>query len=98
GICFLGKLKFDDFLRHYLGESPGVIIDYRTREKIGSHRGLWFHTIGQRKGIGPLLDVQQVNRGPWFVARKDMDSNVLEVTNDFSAMDGPRKMFQVWSV
>ena len=25
GICFLGKLRFDDFLRHYLGEQPGDV-------------------------------------------------------------------------
>ncbi|CAN0006327.1 unnamed protein product, partial [Hapterophycus canaliculatus] len=54
GICFLGKLKFDEFLQHYLGTSPGTIVDQSGRP-IGKHRGLWFHTIGQRKGVGPGL-------------------------------------------
>ncbi|CAM9231192.1 unnamed protein product [Discosporangium mesarthrocarpum] len=95
GICFLGKLKFDDFLRHYLGEFPGPVVDYHTGEQIGTHRGLWFHTIGQRKGIGPVLDVGQVNRGPWYVARKDIPSNTLQVTNKLDAIDGPRESFEV---
>ena len=25
GICFLGKLKFDEFIIHYLGQNPGYI-------------------------------------------------------------------------
>lgn len=54
GICFLGKLKFDDFIAHYLGSQPGPIRSYQTGEVIGEHKGLWFHTIGQRKGTAPL--------------------------------------------
>ncbi len=27
GICFLGKLKFDDFIRHHLGRSEGPVVD-----------------------------------------------------------------------
>jgi tRNA U34 2-thiouridine synthase MnmA/TrmU len=46
GICFLGKLKYDDFLVHYLGEKKGNIKCVKTKKIIGKHRGLWFHTIG----------------------------------------------------
>ena len=98
GICFLGKLKFDDFLRHYLGEAPGTVIDRETGEHIGEHRGLWFHTIGQRKGVGPGLKPGFVNLGPWYVSGKDMVGNVLEVTNNRDAIDEPRESFQVWLV
>lgn len=95
GICFLGKLKFDDFLRHYLGESPGLVVDRETGETLGEHRGLWFHTIGQRKGIGPILRPGNVHRGPWYVSGKDIPANKLEVTNQFEAIQGPRETFQV---
>lgn len=95
GICFLGKLKFDDFLRHYLGESPGIVVDRETGEAIGEHRGLWFHTIGQRRGIGPVLKQGNVHRGPWYVSAKDIAGNVLEVTNKLECIDGPRASFQV---
>ena len=47
GLCFLGKVKFDDFLGAYLGEKPGNIVDAKSGDVIGRHRGLWFHTVGQ---------------------------------------------------
>ena len=58
GICFLGKVKFSEFVEQHLGQWPGCIIEQETGEVIGYHQGFWFHTVGQRKGI-PL------NGGPW---------------------------------
>lgn len=51
GICFIGKVKMADFLRAYVPEKPGRIIDLSGRE-LGRHHGLHFFTLGQRKGIG----------------------------------------------
>jgi tRNA U34 2-thiouridine synthase MnmA/TrmU len=82
GICFLGKLKFDDFIEHYLGQQPGPIRSVDTDDIIGTHRGLWFHTIGQRKGLGPWLKPEQVYAGPWYVCGKDVPRNTLYVSND----------------
>jgi len=98
GICFLGKLKFDDFISHYLGERRGEIRDYRTDRLLGEHRGLWYHTIGQRKGIGEQLVPGVVNVGPWFVAAKDAASNTVYITNDLTLIDRPRKEFTVDSL
>ena len=47
---------------------------------VGRHRGLHFHTVGQRKGVGPVLFAKEVHRGPWFVAAKDVASQTLLVT------------------
>ena len=52
GICFLGQINYNDYIRRYLGEHPGDVIEMETGKKIGEHKGLWFHTIGQRKGLG----------------------------------------------
>ncbi len=52
GICFLGKINYNDFVRRFLGEREGAIIELETGKKVGTHRGYWFHTIGQRKGLG----------------------------------------------
>ena len=56
GICFLGKINYNDFVRRFLGEKEGAVIEFETGKKIGTHRGYWFHTIGQRKGLGLSLD------------------------------------------
>lgn len=95
GICFLGKLSFNDFLGHYMGKSPGDIRHYTTGELVGRHEGLWFHTVHQRKGLGPLLNNEYQHAGPWFVVSKDMAQNVLYVTNDMSVVDTPRRFFHV---
>jgi tRNA-specific 2-thiouridylase len=51
GICFLGQVKMSDFLRHYLPDSPGEIVD-TSGKVLGTHRGLHLYTLGQRKGHG----------------------------------------------
>ncbi|NCC17638.1 MAG: tRNA 2-thiouridine(34) synthase MnmA [Bacteroidia bacterium] len=76
GICFLGKINYNDFIRRYLGEKKGDIIELETGKKIGSHNGYWFHTIGQRKGLG-------LSGGPWFVVKKDIDNNILYVSQGY---------------
>lgn len=76
GICFLGKINYNDFIRRHLGERPGPIIDIATGRKLGEHRGFWFHTIGQRKGLG-------LSGGPWFVVRKNVADNVIYVSQGY---------------
>ncbi|MBQ9473416.1 MAG: tRNA 2-thiouridine(34) synthase MnmA [Bacteroidales bacterium] len=76
GICFLGKINYNDFLRRYLGEREGKIVELETGKTLGSHRGYWFHTIGQRKGL--LL-----GGGPWFVVKKDIEENILYVSRGY---------------
>lgn len=50
GICFVGDINVPKFLRDNLGEKPGNIID-ETGHILGEHKGLWFHTVGQRHGF-----------------------------------------------
>jgi tRNA-specific 2-thiouridylase len=83
GLCFLGKVKFDEFLAAYLGESPGDIIDARTGEKIGRHNGVWYHTVGQRKGIGKVLDPKATAKGPWYVVAKDPEQRIVYASNEY---------------
>jgi tRNA-specific 2-thiouridylase len=84
GICFIGERPFREFLNKYLSNTPGPIKDDRGRT-IGEHVGLSFYTLGQRKGIG-IGGVKEKGapRGggehePWFVARKDVERNILYV-------------------
>lgn len=76
GICFLGKINYNDFVRRFLGEQEGAIIELETGKKVGTHRGYWFHTIGQRKGLG-------LSGGPWFVIKKDIEENIIYVSHGY---------------
>lgn len=88
GICFLGKLKFNDFLKHYLGERSGDKIEYETGIKLGEHRGFWYHTVGQRQGSG-------LSGGPWYVVTKDAMRNIVYFSKDYHAHDHTRKELTV---
>ena len=74
GICFLGKINYNDFLRKFMGEQEGKVIDIETGKVVGHHRGFWFHTIGQRKGLG-------LGGGPWFVVKKNIRKNIIFVAH-----------------
>ncbi|MDR3340260.1 MAG: tRNA 2-thiouridine(34) synthase MnmA [Candidatus Symbiothrix sp.] len=76
GICFLGKINYNDFIRRYLGEYPGKIVELETGKILGKHKGYWFHTIGQRKGL-------YLSGGPWFVIKKDIQQNIIYVSNGY---------------
>ena len=93
GICFIGERPFREFLNRYISHAPGPIQDDRGRT-LGKHVGLSFYTLGQRQGLGiggvkakgaelkAALDRGQRGVGehaPWFVARKDLEKNVLRV-------------------
>jgi tRNA-specific 2-thiouridylase len=76
GICFLGKIKLIDFLKEYLPEYPGLIVD-KNNNILGYHKGYWFFTEGQRHG----LDIKRGD-GPYFVALKDRKENKIIVAKE----------------
>ncbi|MDE6330026.1 MAG: tRNA 2-thiouridine(34) synthase MnmA [Muribaculaceae bacterium] len=77
GICFLGKIDYSEFIERKLGVREGPIVEIETGKKIGTHRGYWFYTIGQRKGLG-------LSGGPWYVVRKNIRDNVVYVSNGYN--------------
>ncbi len=88
GICFLGKIPYREFVRHHLGEREGEIVELDTGRVLGRHKGYWFHTIGQREGLG-------LSHGPWFVQGKDVSRNVLYVLHADRLAGSPRRSFEV---
>ena len=88
GICFLGKLKFNDFIAYHLGQKEGSIIEYETGKKLGTHKGFWFHTIGQRQGSG-------LAGGPWYVVAKDALDNIVYMSKHYYSADKTRNEFKV---
>ncbi len=88
GICFLGKIKFSDFIKHHLGIKKGDLIEYETNNKIGEHDGFWYYTTGQRKKIG-------LSGGPWYVVEKNTQKNIVYVSNKYFSIDKKRDKFKV---
>ena len=78
GICFLGKVKINDFLRNYITDKPGPIVNLEG-QVLGEHRGLHHYTIGQRKGIGIPSNH---DFKAYVVVAKDLESNELRVAFD----------------
>lgn len=76
GICFLGKIDYSDFIERHLGTKEGPVIEIETGKKIGTHKGYWFYTIGQRKGLG-------LSGGPWYVVKKNVRDNVIYVSRGY---------------
>lgn len=76
GICFLGKINYNDYIREYVGEKEGDIIELESGNLLGHHKGFWFHTIGQRRGLG-------LGGGPWFVVKKDTKNNIIYVSQGY---------------
>lgn len=77
GICFIGEDgHFREFLSQYLPAQQGEMqtVDGKV---VGTHAGLMYYTIGQRKGLG--LGGTKENNDPWFVIGKDITKNVLYV-------------------
>lgn len=88
GICFLGKINYNDYIRRYLGENPGDVLELETGRKIGQHRGLWFHTIGQRHGLG-------FGGGPWYAVKKDVGRNILYVSRGYEPRTAYKTDFKI---
>ncbi len=77
GICFIGERRFKDFLQTYIPAQPGSIED-TAGNKISTHHGLMYHTLGQRQGLG-IGGISGANEAPWYVVEKDLVRNVLVV-------------------
>ena len=88
GLCFLGKVRFSEFIKEHLGEKEGDIVELETGTLLGKHRGFWFHTVGQRKGLG-------LPGGPWYVAAKDAINNVVYASRNYYDPSQKRRWFDV---
>ena len=79
GICFLGQVKFREFIKHHLGEIDGEIIDSDSGKAMGSHPGYYYFTIGQRSGL-------KLGGGPWYVVKKDVNKNIVYISKENKAV------------
>lgn len=70
-LCFVSGKALQKFIKEKLGEKKGDMVDEGGR-KIGTHKGLYFYTLGQRKGLN--------TPGTYFVKAYDIKNNRLIVT------------------
>jgi tRNA (5-methylaminomethyl-2-thiouridylate)-methyltransferase len=75
GICFLGQVKFNEFIKHHLGVKSGDIVNADTGKIMGEHNGYYYFTIGQRSGLG-------LSGGPWYVVKKDIEKNLVFISRE----------------
>lgn len=90
GICFLGQIKFNEFIKHHLGDFKGDIINADDGKRLGQHNGYYYYTIGQRSGLG-------LSGGPWYVVNKDVKNNLIYISgNNPELMD--KNEFEVGNI
>ena len=81
GVCFVGEVGIKDFLKEYVKETFGDIVEKETGEVVGSHEGAIFYTIGQRHGLN-------VGGGmPYYVVDKDIEKNIVYVSKNLNNKD-----------
>ncbi|OIO29448.1 tRNA 2-thiouridine(34) synthase MnmA [Candidatus Nomurabacteria bacterium CG_4_10_14_0_2_um_filter_30_12] len=79
GICFLGAVDLKDFLKHYIKEKKGKVLN-QNGEEIGYHSGVVFHTLGERHGF--VITKKGSKDGAYYVIGKDLKKNILYVSQD----------------
>lgn len=75
GICFLGSISVEDFLRSEFGSEEGEAIDVNG-DLVGIHNGALLHTLGAR------IPLENAQPGPWYVLQKDIEKNQLIVSKE----------------
>lgn len=77
GVCFVGPLEVNEFLKRYIRPQKGLVLRYSDDKVLGEHDGAWFYTIGQRHGF-------KLNAGaPYYIVAKDIKTNTLFVDPNF---------------
>lgn len=76
GICFLGDVDMREFLSHYIQQKEGEVID-TAGKVIGSHGGVWFHTLGERHGF--RITTKDTQTSAYYIVAKDIEHNRIIV-------------------
>ena len=88
GLCFIGKVDVKEFLSRYIPIKTGNVLD-ENGNVIGNHNGSTLLTIGERHGF--RITKKTPNDAPYYVIRKDPESNTIIVSNRDSSSDTTSK-------
>jgi len=78
GLCFMGQLDVKDFLAHFIEEKEGSVVNEKG-ENIGTHRGAYFYTLGERHGF--TVTQKTTDDAPYYVVAKDLERNTVTVAH-----------------
>lgn len=78
GLCFVGKLDMKDFLAHFIEEKEGNVMNEKG-EVIGTHRGSYFYTLGERHGF--TVTKKSTDDTPFYITAKDLEKNTITVSH-----------------
>lgn len=84
GLCFIGKLDIADFLKNYIDEKKGDVLDGKGKA-IGYHSGVTFLTIGQRHGF--TITEKGTHDRPYYIVSKDISKNTITVSHDIATWE-----------
>jgi len=74
GICFVGEVDIEEFLKERLPEKEGKVLNTKG-EVVGKHKGAYFYTIGQRRGF----ELTKYLGVPVYVVSKNVEDNTITV-------------------
>ncbi|UKJ90317.2 tRNA-5-taurinomethyluridine 2-sulfurtransferase [Theileria orientalis] len=103
GLCFMEELKISEYLISKIGKKSGAIVDYKTNQIIGEHLGAFNYSIGQRRNLNNYIYKKCNPNTPRYVIKKDLNNNVLYVTEDYDSKEytqpgGVRRSFRITDV
>ncbi len=79
GLCFVGKVDMKEFLKHFINEKKGIVVDEKG-EAIGRHDGVALYTLGERRGF--MITKKGNLDKPYYVVGKNLRRNQLIVSQD----------------
>jgi tRNA-specific 2-thiouridylase len=79
GLCFIGKIDMKDFLKMYIKEKKGIVLDENGRI-IGNHDGAFYLTVGQRHGFE--ITEKTPSDSPYYIINKNIEKNTITVSKD----------------
>jgi tRNA-specific 2-thiouridylase len=92
GICFIGDINMKDFLRHYIEEKAGDVLD-ETGKVIGTHNGVLFYTLGERHGF--VITSKGTDDRPYYVVGKNSTDNTLIVSQNDPVISGKEQIVEL---
>ena len=78
GVCFIGEIRMDEFLSHFVSTKSGKVLDTRG-DVIGTHKGALFYTIGERHGFE--VTKKSSEDKAFYILSKNIKTNTLTVSN-----------------